>query len=82
MTPLLLVISLLFFIAILFLGLFLFSKPGLTIELQRRFYEKINWRIEPISVPKEIRNTRIMGLFLVLISILTTAYVFGGYLNG
>jgi len=47
-------------------GLFLFIKPSLVIELQKKFYEKINWRIEPVSMPKEIRNTRIMGLFLVI----------------
>ena len=32
------------------LGLFLFSKPFSAIEMQRKFYEKINWRIEPISM--------------------------------
>lgn len=48
------------------MGLFLFMKPSLVIDLQKKFYEKINWRIEPISMPKEIRNTRIMGLFLVI----------------
>ncbi|MEE8317829.1 MAG: hypothetical protein V3S13_02840 [Candidatus Omnitrophota bacterium] len=66
----------------LFIGIFLFFRPDLAIEIQRRFYEKINWRIEPISMPKEIRNTRIMGLFLVFISLVTTVYVFRGYLNG
>lgn len=48
------------------MGLFLFLKPSMVIELQKKFYEKINWRIEPISMQKEIRNTRIMGLFLVI----------------
>ena len=55
-------------------GLFVFLKPAQTIELQRKFYEMINWRIEPISMPKEIRNTRIMGLFLVVLSIVTVIY--------
>lgn len=49
------------------IGLFLFLKPALAIEIQKRFYAKINWNIEPISMPKEIRNTRIMGLFLILL---------------
>jgi len=56
------------------IGLFVFFKPELTIEIQRRFYEKINWRIEPISMPKEIRNTKAMGIFLVIISIATMIY--------
>ena len=52
------------------LGFFLFLNPALTIEIQKKFYEKINWRIEPISMQKEIRNTKIMGLFLVVITLL------------
>ncbi len=53
------------------IGLFLFLKPSLAIDLQKKFYEKINWRIEPISMPKEIRNTRIMGLFLIIAALAT-----------
>ena len=58
------------------IGLFVFLKPKITIELQRRFYEKINWKIEPISMQKEIRNTKIMGLFLTAIVLLTIVYIF------
>jgi len=47
------------------MGLVLFFKPGLVIEVQRKIYEKINWRIEPISMQKELRNTRGMGLTLI-----------------
>jgi len=53
------------------IGLFVFFKPESTIEIQRKFYEKINWRIEPISMQKEIRNTKIMGMFLVAVSLVT-----------
>ena len=53
------------------MGLFVFFKPELTIEIQRRFYEKLNWRIEPINMQKEIRNTKIMGAFLVAVAIAT-----------
>ena len=56
------------------IGLFVFFKPELTIEIQRKFYEKINWRIEPISMQKEIRNTKIMGMFLVVVSVLTLIF--------
>jgi len=40
-------------------------------EIQKKFYEKINWRIEPISMQKEIRNTKIMGAFLAVAAIAT-----------
>lgn len=52
------------------MGAFIFLKPALTIEIQRRFYEKINWRIEPISMSKELRNTQIMGAFLIVVAVL------------
>ena len=56
-------------------GLFIFLRPTLTIELQRRFYERINWRIEPISMVKEIRNTRAMGLSLIVITVAVGIYL-------
>ena len=43
-------------------GLFLSVKPELAIEIQKQFYAFINWRIEPISFVKELRNTRVMGV--------------------
>jgi hypothetical protein len=49
---------------------FMISNPGLTIEIQRRFYAKINWKIEPISMQKEIHNTRIMGYLLIILLII------------
>jgi len=57
-------------------GIFIFFKPALAIEIQRRFYEKINWRIEPISWPKEIRNTKIMGVFLIVAALFIVFYLF------
>lgn len=52
-------------------GLFLIAKPHQAIEIQKRFYARINWKIEPISMPREIRNTRIMGGFLIIVLLLT-----------
>jgi len=69
------IILILFSIVGIIVGLFLFFKPVLSIEIQKKFYEKINWRIEPISLKKEIRNTKIMGIFLVFISLLTLIYL-------
>ena len=66
---------LIFFILGIVIGLFLFFKPILAIEFQKKFYENINWRIEPISMKKEIRNTKLMGLFLIVIIFLTISYM-------
>lgn len=60
------VIIALLLIASFLLGLFLLRKPSSAIELQRIFYEKINWKIEPVSLSKELRNTRIMGGIVIL----------------
>ncbi|MFH1641196.1 MAG: hypothetical protein ABIA66_04430 [Candidatus Omnitrophota bacterium] len=49
------------------ISLLLIIRPFLALEIQRKFYEKINWRIEPISVEKERRNTRIMGFILIVL---------------
>ena len=50
------------------LGLFLSLRPRLAITLQQRFYRLINWDMKPISLEKEIRNTQIMGLFLIIVT--------------
>lgn len=52
------------------LGLFFALRPSQMIEIQRRFYEKINWKIEPINFTKEIRNTRLMGITTIVLSLL------------
>jgi len=57
------------------IGLFLYLRPGTAIEIQRIFYKKINWRIEPISMPKEVRNTRVMGAFLFLLTLTAAIYI-------
>jgi len=72
MNPGLLLFLKLIFSLFAFLATLLFIlKPELAIEIQRRFYTKINWKIEPISKSLEIRNTRIMGYFLLLVLVVT-----------
>ena len=56
-------------------GLSLIIKPEVAIEIQRRFYAKINWNIEPISMEKEVRNTRIMGWFLIALVLATLIFI-------
>jgi len=55
----------LIFLASIGLGLFLILRPAQAIELQKRFYFKINWRMEPVNMALEIRNTRMMGFMLM-----------------
>jgi hypothetical protein len=52
-------------------GTFLHLKAALAIEMQRKFYLNINWRIEPVSMEKELSNTKVMGRMLVFIGIVT-----------
>ncbi|MEW6170450.1 MAG: hypothetical protein AB1472_02680 [Candidatus Omnitrophota bacterium] len=49
------------------IGVFLITSPKSAIKIQQKFYAKINWKIEPISLSKEIRNTRIMGFILIIL---------------
>lgn len=71
-------IFLVFIMVILFsfcIGFSLVIKPAIAIEIQRRFYASINWKIEPVSMQKEIRNTRIMGWFLIVFLIATLFFI-------
>ena len=56
-------------------GAFVYLKPLRTFEIQKRFYALINWKIEPISIENEIRNTKIMGLFLMVFVIGVWGYL-------
>jgi len=49
-------------------------NPKKTIDIQIAIYRPFNWKIEPISMEKEIRNTRIMGLTVLILGILSLAY--------
>jgi hypothetical protein len=65
------------------IGCMLIVNPVAAIELQKRFYAKINWRMEPISMPKEIRNTRLMGaVVIVFLAVIVAFAYFGGLLSG
>ena len=62
-------------LASVIIGLIMFLKPAFCIEFQKKFYAKINWRLEPIDMKLEIRSTRIMGLFLIVITLAAVAYI-------
>jgi len=60
----------------LWFGFFVFTKPVRMFEIQKNFYRLINWNIEPISMEKEIRNTRIMGAFLIVFALGSIFYYY------
>jgi hypothetical protein len=72
---LLLIVSLFLSTESILIGSLLFFKPSRAIELQRRFYEKINWRMEPINLPRELKSTKFMGLLLFVVGIATVVYI-------
>ena len=57
------------------LGALVAWKPRKIIELQIALYRLINWKMEPISMEKEIRNTRIMGLAVLILGIFSFIYI-------
>jgi len=50
-------------------GFICLFSPNSAIRIQQKFYEQINWKIEPINKAKEIRNTKIMGMINILLGI-------------
>ncbi len=56
-------------------GIFILLRSALVIKLQIKFYEMINWRISPISMEKEVRNTKYMGMFLILFCLSASVYI-------
>jgi len=56
-------------------GYFLQSQPLKMFEIQKRFYARLNWRIEPISLQKEIRNTKVMGWGLMVFVVVAALFI-------
>jgi hypothetical protein len=75
MAPGIMLLSVILIMSSSALGLWLVRKPSSAIRMQKDFYARINWKIEPISMAKEIRNTRIMGLLLAALALFTTGYL-------
>lgn len=68
-------ISIILIIIGIFVGLFVFFYPVSVMRMQVKFYEKINWRIEPISLQKEFTRTKYTGLYLVGLCLLASVYI-------
>ncbi len=61
-------------IAIVFGGIVAW-KPRKAIDIQAALYRPFNWKLEPISMEKEIRNTRVMGLVVLILGIASLLYI-------
>ena len=64
-------IQLLIIIIVVLFGALLMWQPKKIIEMQIAIYRPFNWKIEPISMDKEIRITRIMGAAVFIVGILS-----------
>jgi hypothetical protein len=68
-------VALLFINIGLIFGLWVFFNTEPILKAQTKLYEQTNWLMVPISMLKEIRNTRIMALILILISVVSAGYL-------
>ncbi len=59
------VISPVMAVAAIATGFFLYSWPKKAIDTQILFYRNINWKMEPVSWPRELHNTRLMGVLAI-----------------
>ena len=62
-------------VIVIIFGALVAWKPKKTIDIQIALYRPFNWKIEPISMEKEIRNTRIMGLAVLILGTLSLIYI-------
>lgn len=51
------------------LGLLSAVRPERSIALYQWIMERINWKVIPIDMSREVRNTRIEGLVLIALSL-------------
>jgi len=70
-----LALSIILSVAGIAFGLFMVLRPALIIKMHIKSTEKSNWRLEPISMEKELRNTKISGINLAAVCILAITYI-------
>ena len=60
---------------IMMFGAWIVKWPRKVIDLHVAFYRLLNWKVEPISMDREIMNTRFMGTVVVVCGIAAIIYV-------
>jgi hypothetical protein len=62
-------------VVVILFGALVAWKPKKVIDLQIALYRPFNWKIEPISMEKEIKNTRTMGLTVLILGMISLSYI-------
>ena len=58
------------------LGMFSLIAPAHSIRLYQGIMRLCNWRVEPLDYKRELRNTRVLGTLLALVSaLIVTAWL-------
>lgn len=58
------------------LGLLSAVRPQRSIGLYQWIMERFNWKVAPIDLSREVRNTRVLGAVLVALSLVMFFMVF------
>ena len=58
------------------LGIFSVIRPNQSIGLYQWIMERFNWKVAPIDLPREVRNTRVLGVALIAVSLAVFFRVF------
>lgn len=62
----------------LVLGIFSSLWPNHSISLYTWIMASLNWRVSPIDEGLEVRNTRFLGIILILFSLMGLGVLIGG----
>ena len=58
------------------LGIFSSTSPDRSIKLYQWIMRNFNWKVEPIHYERELRNTRVLGGLMALVSALIILALF------
>ena len=58
------------------LGILFMWQPRKVIDIEIAIYRPFNWKVEPISMEKEIRNVRTMGLAVFILALASLALIY------
>ncbi|MDD5130968.1 MAG: hypothetical protein PHS66_08000 [Candidatus Omnitrophica bacterium] len=56
-------------------GLLVYFYPVSVMRMQVKFFEKLNWRIELISLQREFNRIKYTGLYLVILCLCASIYI-------
>ncbi|HNW39706.1 MAG TPA: hypothetical protein PL125_04160 [Candidatus Omnitrophota bacterium] len=57
------------------LGALMIVNPALIIKIHIKSTERSNWRTEPISMEKELKNTKFRGINLIAVCLFAFLYI-------